>query len=140
MKTLAKAVGLSEAVVSTHTGTAESKGYLRKERRSNYSIIYTITIQNHPHPSKGETVSKTMSRPANDSAETYRQARSFDTNKRHYEALGLCGRCAAQAAWGHQLGFSRIKPPCGGCWPLVDTIPVDKTGKWRSKSPRRGAK
>lgn len=44
VKRLAKATGLSEPVVSTHTGTAESKGYLRKERRSNKSIIYTITV------------------------------------------------------------------------------------------------
>lgn len=44
VKKLAKAVGLSEAVVSKHTGTAESKGYLRKARRTNTSILYTITV------------------------------------------------------------------------------------------------
>lgn len=44
VKTLAEAVGLSEAVVSKHTGTAESKGYLRKVRRTNTSIMYTITV------------------------------------------------------------------------------------------------
>lgn len=80
-----------------------------------------------------------MTRPTNDSVETLWQARSFDTNKRHYQGLGLCGPCAAQAAWGHQLGFSRIDPPCGVCQPLVDTFPVDKPGMWRSHSPRRGA-
>ena len=83
---------------------------------------------------------KSKSRPANDSVETLRQARSFDTHKRHYQGLGLCGRCAAQAAWGHKLGFSRIDPPCDDCQPLVDTFPVDKPGKWRSNSPRRGEK
>ncbi|WP_028275285.1 hypothetical protein [Arthrobacter sp. I3] len=31
-------------MVSTHAGTAESKGYLCEERRFNKSIIYTITI------------------------------------------------------------------------------------------------
>lgn len=44
VKKLAKAVGLSEAVVSKHTGTAEAKGYLRKRRRTNNSIMYTITV------------------------------------------------------------------------------------------------
>lgn len=44
VKTLARAAGLSEAVVSKHTSTAESMGYLRKHRRTNSSIIYTITI------------------------------------------------------------------------------------------------
>ncbi|MDR6413501.1 helix-turn-helix domain-containing protein [Pseudarthrobacter sulfonivorans] len=44
VKTLAEAVGLSEAVVSKHTGTAESRGYLRKVRRTNTSILYTITV------------------------------------------------------------------------------------------------
>lgn len=44
VKRLAKATGLSEARVSKHTGTAESKGYLRKVRRTNTSIIYTITV------------------------------------------------------------------------------------------------
>jgi len=44
VKALAEAIGLSEAVVSKHTGTAESKGYLRKRRRTNTSIMYTITV------------------------------------------------------------------------------------------------
>lgn len=44
VKKLAKAVGLSEAVVSKHTGTAESKGYLHKQRRTNTSIMYTLTV------------------------------------------------------------------------------------------------
>lgn len=44
VKRLAKALGLSEAVVSTHTGTAESMGYLSKARRAGNSNIYTITV------------------------------------------------------------------------------------------------
>lgn len=82
---------------------------------------------------------KSISRPAADPPESLRQARTFDATKRHYMQLGLCGRCAAQAAWGHQLGFSESKPPCHGCQSIVDTFPVDKPGKWRSNSPRRGA-
>ena len=43
VKTLAKAAGLSEAVVSKHTARAEAAGYLHKERHYNGSIVYTIT-------------------------------------------------------------------------------------------------
>ncbi|MCO4273789.1 helix-turn-helix domain-containing protein [Pseudarthrobacter sp. HLT3-5] len=39
VKTLAVAAGLSSRVVSQHTGTAESAGYLRKKRRQDNSII-----------------------------------------------------------------------------------------------------
>lgn len=83
-----------------------------------------------------------MSRRAQDPVETLWQAKTFDTTKRHYERLGLCRVCAAQASFGHQqgLGFSQIKPPCHKCQPIVDTFPVDKPGLWRSCSRRRGAK
>lgn len=83
---------------------------------------------NAPRPAKGKRV------------ETLRQARTFDSNKRHYVSLGLCSPCAAQAAWGHQLGFSECKPPCQECQPHVDTLPVPKPNQWRSLSPRHGAK
>lgn len=44
LKALAGASGLSQAVLSKHTARAEEAGYLRKERRQNNSIIYTITV------------------------------------------------------------------------------------------------
>ncbi|NYD78437.1 helix-turn-helix domain-containing protein [Arthrobacter cupressi] len=44
VKKLSEAAGLSRAVVSKHTTLAEAKGYLRKDRRYNGSIFYTITI------------------------------------------------------------------------------------------------
>lgn len=71
--------------------------------------------------------------------ETPRQARSWDATKRHYRSLGLCGACAAQAAWGHQLGFTTVNPPCLVCLPVVLSFPVNEPGEWRSNSPRRGA-
>ncbi|BCW72415.1 hypothetical protein NicSoilB8_34590 [Arthrobacter sp. NicSoilB8] len=80
-----------------------------------------------------------MSRRAQDPPETLRQARIFDSTKRHYERLGLCRVCAAQASFGHQRGFSQINPPCHECQPKVDDFPTDKPGLWRSYSPRRGA-
>ncbi|SKB44241.1 Helix-turn-helix domain-containing protein [Arthrobacter sp. 49Tsu3.1M3] len=42
--TLAEATGISAPYVSKHTGFAEAKGYLRKDRRKDSSIIYTITV------------------------------------------------------------------------------------------------
>jgi hypothetical protein len=84
-------------------------------------------------------MTKTMSGRAA-SVETLRQARLFDAYKRRYVRLGLCYACAAQAAWGHQLGFSLSKPPCPACQPVVNTFPVRRPNQWRSYSPRHGAK
>jgi hypothetical protein len=69
--------------------------------------------------------------------ETLRQARSFDANKKHYLALGLCGPCAAQAAWGHQIGFSSSRRPCSACQTAIASFPTAQPGPWRSDSPRR---
>ncbi len=80
------------------------------------------------------------SRPAKSKkVETFWQAGTFDSTKRHYVRLGLCYPCAAQAAWGHQLGFSEIHQPCHECQSLVDTFPRVRPGRWRSYSPRSGA-
>jgi hypothetical protein len=48
LRVLAAASGLTPAVLSKHTARAEEAGYLKKERRYNNSIVYTITV-----PSKG---------------------------------------------------------------------------------------
>jgi len=71
--------------------------------------------------------------------ETRRQAETWDRNKRHYVQLGLCSSCAAQAAWGHQLGFTEVIAPCSRCLHVVIGFPVNEPGEWRSSSPRRGA-
>lgn len=57
--------------------------------------------------------------------------------KDHYVALGLCSVCAAQAAYGHQIGFIRTNAPCSSCLPLILALPVNEPGEWRSSSPRR---
>ncbi|WP_426301891.1 helix-turn-helix domain-containing protein [Arthrobacter sp. R-11] len=44
VKTLAKATGMKEGTVSRHTGLAQEKGYLHKERHFNGPITYTITV------------------------------------------------------------------------------------------------
>jgi hypothetical protein len=47
--------------------------------------------------------------------ETIRQAQTWETVKGHYLEEGLCEKDAAQAAWGHQNGFTQIKDPCEDC-------------------------
>jgi hypothetical protein len=61
-----------------------------------------------------EKTSKTKAVQGGD-PETPRQAVEWETAKRRYLGLGLCLRCASQAAWGHQCGFSQIHPPCDDC-------------------------
>lgn len=51
--------------------------------------------------------------PKGDKPETLRQAHTWTTVKHEYERAGLCGGCAGQAAYGHQLGFHKgLTPPC----------------------------
>lgn len=64
--------------------------------------------------------------------ETFRQAQRWDAIKSHYRKLGLCHRCAAQAAYGSQDGFSTVHPPCPDCLPIIATFPTVKTNGWRS--------
>ena len=47
--------------------------------------------------------------------ETLRQARRWDETAARYRAQGLDPSCAAQLAWGHQVGFSQVHPVCGEC-------------------------
>jgi hypothetical protein len=50
--------------------------------------------------------------------ETARQAGTWEATKTHYLRAGLCFKCAAQAAYGHQQGsggFGSLRRPCPGC-------------------------
>lgn len=67
-----------------------------------------------------------------DAPETLRQAERWEEVKTHYQGKGLCSPCSAQAAWGTQLGFSRVHPPCDACFPLVVRFPSKGAGDWRS--------
>jgi hypothetical protein len=71
--------------------------------------------------------------------ETLSQARTWERCKGIYLDAGLCHACACQAAWGHQLGFRTVKPPCEACAPVVASFPVPKGRVWRgfAKSDRR---
>ena len=66
-----------------------------------------------------------------DGPETTSQAHHFETNKNRYLNAGLCYVCAAQAGWGHQLGFSRVHPPCDMCAPIVAKFPFPAVAPWR---------
>ncbi|BBA90815.1 hypothetical protein YM3MPS_55050 [Mycobacterium pseudoshottsii] len=67
--------------------------------------------------------------------ETIRQAKRWDQTKQAYLNEGLCHRCAAHAAWGHQNnagGRTKLPAPCVGCAPRLRDFPVPTTSSlWR---------
>jgi hypothetical protein len=63
--------------------------------------------------------------------ETPRQARTWETVKNSYVLAGLCIACASQAAYGHQLGFSYVRPPCFDCRSIVAAHPEPAGNGWR---------
>lgn len=72
--------------------------------------------------------------------ETPAQAQRWETVKNRYLHAGLCLRCASQAAWGHQCGFTRVHPACDLC--AGTDLPrslTDRHGyegvKWLRRSP-----
>lgn len=70
-------------------------------------------------------------RPTVDRPETLRQARRFEVHKGEYLHLGLCHPCAGQGAYGRQLGFRSVHPPCPGCLLLLTALPVAAPNGWR---------
>ena len=73
-----------------------------------------------------------------DRPETVAQVHEHERQVKRYRAAGLCTRCAAQAGYGHQLGFPKAHPPCPACAPLVSTFPIPKAGGWRALTSRWG--
>lgn len=75
----------------------------------------------------------TVRQPKATRPETLRQARSWQQVLGVYRTAGLCDRCAAQAAYGHAVGFSLIHPPCQGCVPIVARLPLQAVqgSPWR---------
>lgn len=65
------------------------------------------------------------------SPETPRQAEKWSRVKSWYYRAGLCPRCSSQGAWGHQLGFSNVKPPCLPCSRIVSKYPILTVNGWR---------
>lgn len=63
--------------------------------------------------------------------ETIRQARRWEKVKDVYLELGLCHKCAAMAAWGHQVGFAICNRPCDICLPLIEGLPREEANGWQ---------
>ncbi len=67
--------------------------------------------------------------------ETLAQASFWERTRVRYLDVGLCDRCAAQAAWGHQKGaggWSMIKSPCLRCAEVVSSLPMETPNPvWR---------
>lgn len=84
---------------------------------------------------------ETGARLTGETPETARQAHTWETVANLYETDGLCRGCAGQAAYGHQLGFSRVHPPCDPCQSIVGGFPLSagKDSPWRrhEKGDRR---
>jgi hypothetical protein len=71
--------------------------------------------------------------------ETLAQAAEWERTKARYLGLGLCHKCAAQAAYGHQQhagGWSVINPPCSTCAAIVAQLPMETTNPAWRKSAR----
>ncbi|PCC26512.1 hypothetical protein CIK75_02500 [Glutamicibacter sp. BW78] len=65
--------------------------------------------------------------------ETASQAHTWERIKTHYLQLGLCHKCAAQAAYGSQYGFTDVNPPCVECSPTVAAFASKQPNGWRSQ-------
>lgn len=68
--------------------------------------------------------------------ETTRQARTWQEVYGWYDRAGLCPRCSAQGAWGHQLGFSNVRQPCNSCAGIVAEFPAESLNGWRRLNRR----
>ena len=66
--------------------------------------------------------------------ETIRQAETWERTKNAYRTRGICWSCSAQAAYGHQLGFLRVVPPCNLCAQAIALLPKIEANGWRSQS------
>ena len=73
--------------------------------------------------------------------ETLAMAREWERTKTRYLRAGLCHKCAAQAAWGHQIGagsWHAIRPPCVDCVEIVELFPYPtRSPSWRAVLRKR---
>ena len=76
-----------------------------------------------------------------DRPETLEQALVWQKNLSNYKSHGLCHKCASQAAWGHQIGWTRLQhPPCEQCTSTVADLPRQTANPaWRASRCRGGA-
>jgi hypothetical protein len=73
--------------------------------------------------------------------ETLEQAMHWQKMKGAYLLRGLCHKCAAQAAYGHQRGaggWKVLHPPCPDCAGIVEMFAYATPNPfWRSMSRKR---
>lgn len=69
--------------------------------------------------------------PASQPPETPSRAQEWQRAYGWYDRAGLCPRCSAQGAWGVQLGYSNVKPPCNPCAVIVAEFPAERSNGWR---------
>ena len=73
--------------------------------------------------------------------ETLSMAREWEKVKARYLRSGLCHKCSAQAAWGHQIGaggWNAVRPPCPVCAELVAMFPYPTANPvWRAALRKR---
>lgn len=73
--------------------------------------------------------------------ETKGQAQRWDAIKRHAHTLGgLCYPCAVAFAYGTQLGYAQVNPPCPACAAVVASWPVCQLNGWRSLNASHDAR
>lgn len=81
-------------------------------------------------------------KPRRERPESLTEARRWERYRSEFDALGLCGRCACQAAYGVQVGWSHVHPPCDRCRPVLAVFTRAGPNGWRIPTPteRRTAK
>lgn len=102
-------------------------------RKTSSGIVTARTARRRARIVQAEEVAKATQRNKPRPAESMSQAKIWDRKNKRYIIAGLCFTCAAQAAWGHALGFEKIKDPCTECQPIVNGFetPGPRGSKWR---------
>lgn len=105
---------------------------MRRQRKERVTVS-ARTMKRRARKHQAEETAKEEQKKAAVHPETEAQARVWDRKLKRYEIAGLCHTCAAQAAWGHALGFGKIKDPCERCQPIVNALPNSgpRGSKWR---------
>lgn len=84
-------------------------------------------------PASATHARESRTRRAAATPETIRQAQNWEAVKQQVLRVGLCHKCAAQYAWGVQIGFTLSHPPCEVCVPVVAEHGTrDRPNGWRT--------
>lgn len=123
-RTLSTVVAERQSIVSRGRGKGVALTVAGTETRSDR---HSGTCNASEPPARPRWAGDSLFKP-----ETVRQARTFDTYANRYQSVGLCDYCAAQAAFGHQHGFSVVEPVGDCCIAIVSRLPKSEHCCWRS--------